>query len=609
MLATSAGPLAIEKRLPAPPPRVLNGKENAPVVRSKENIQNVIRDKEDSLKGSLPEIDNENEDDEKRAEFEQLVLGDYEVDVAQAWCDYIQWASERFPASGEDARLIHRACAALACDSRHRDDVRHVRLWVRYASKLETPQEVFESLEAKGIGSRHALRYEAYAVALERQHIFDKAEHQYHLGIERNAQPTERLRGRLEEFHERMRKRAAREERRKKVKNVEQQVVEPITPMHREHRQDEKLQPCEDLRPVLRELKPIVPVQRSEAKSEQLKSQSSCEVDELPQQSSLHYPTAEPASKAKFEIFDDTVTGKSKENSYQDGLNRSGADSTVIGKASNATSTRPQDEKPLPSTLAPEPERQASPSPESHLETLVVEDISFEELQAARVLARLGGQATPSAEPSSVAAELADTPSAASPQLSPQSSVHSGKRRESQRRASFEGTQELTTSGVRALLGDCTPRHSMASARLSSRGSLNGAFDDPTITMEWAKNEVLDLLAHDPDHNPPRNESPKVLMRVGAPKAGSVDGGGGGYDGGNAAHEPEKAARLALAPLCSAGKSYLFGTGAASSPSSATPGFEIFEETGSSENNFLGRRSSGGIQIWNDSEFDAATGD
>jgi len=84
------------------------------------------------------------------------------------------------------------------------------------------------------------------------------------------------------------------------------------------------------------------------------------------------------------------------------------------------------------------------------------EDVSVEELQAQRVLAR-----------------------------------HGAGRRSAARES--VATQELTTSGVRALFRDSR----------SSRPSLSSSiFEDPTYTMEVAKREVLDILAHDPEHEP-----------------------------------------------------------------------------------------------------------
>eukprot|EP00418_Pyrodinium_bahamense_P036814 CAMPEP_0179197100 /NCGR_PEP_ID=MMETSP0796-20121207/98014_1 /TAXON_ID=73915 /ORGANISM="Pyrodinium bahamense, Strain pbaha01" /LENGTH=394 /DNA_ID=CAMNT_0020901517 /DNA_START=23 /DNA_END=1204 /DNA_ORIENTATION=- len=131
------------------------------------------------------------------------------LDVVEAWCRHARWAAERQPAV-EASRVLERACRALASDSRHRDDVRHLRLWVRHASTQPRPERVMSFLEDAGIGTKHALLYEALANALELRRCFPAAEAAYRRGLERGAQPRARLERALAAFKKRMRHRVRR---------------------------------------------------------------------------------------------------------------------------------------------------------------------------------------------------------------------------------------------------------------------------------------------------------------------------------------------------------------------------------------------------------------
>ena len=115
------------------------------------------------------------------------------------------------------------------------------------------------------------------------------------------------------------------------------------------------------------------------------------------------------------------------------------------------------------------------------------EDVSVEEMQAARVLARHD----PCLTPNNREQGLGELPA----------------------------TQELT-SGFRAMLAD-----SHFSRGRSSGGSAFDPFEDPTYTAELARKEVLALLACDPQHESARRNSLqlKPLVRVGQRSARGAD--------------------------------------------------------------------------------------
>lgn len=146
--------------------------------------------------------------------FEEKLASGGGSDIVETWCDYVTWAAQ-WKEEGmdfeQDAKRINkRACMSLAAKPEHRDDVRHLRLWVRHASNVDEPEKVFEIVESQSIGIGHALLYEAWAASSEKKHMFDAAEDVYQRGLSRGAQPLDRLKSRYEDFRKRQRRRAKR---------------------------------------------------------------------------------------------------------------------------------------------------------------------------------------------------------------------------------------------------------------------------------------------------------------------------------------------------------------------------------------------------------------
>jgi len=155
--------------------------------------------------------------------------------------------------------------------------------------------------------------------------------------------------------------------------------------------------------------------------------------------------------------------------------------SKVPGEAdvqSRTTETQPRPEVEQVQRHAQAQDHQPPPNmvdPLGGFSQALLEDVSWEEEQAARVFARLSQRSADFPRPH---VELRDEDVACF---------------ESDNR-----TQELTTGGVLALLGDDATGRS--SRRSSAASGFFGAGEDVTYTTELAKREVLELLAHDPLH-------------------------------------------------------------------------------------------------------------
>ena len=106
--------------------------------------------------------------------------------------------------------LLERCTRELQEVPRYRDDVRYLRIWVKYADCCKEPHDIFKFLQVNDVGQRHTLFYEAYAAFLEIRGAFKQAGEVYDRGILMRAEPTQRLKEKLAQFQHRMMKRKQR---------------------------------------------------------------------------------------------------------------------------------------------------------------------------------------------------------------------------------------------------------------------------------------------------------------------------------------------------------------------------------------------------------------
>lgn len=97
-------------------------------------------------------------------------------------------------------RILERATQMFVDDRRYRNDPRYLRLWLAYALRCREPEDIYAFLAMRSIASELASYYEEYAAYLERKGEVSKAAAVLRAGVERNAQPQERLHKRWMDF-------------------------------------------------------------------------------------------------------------------------------------------------------------------------------------------------------------------------------------------------------------------------------------------------------------------------------------------------------------------------------------------------------------------------
>lgn len=176
----------------------------------------------------------------ERARHEQNVrdsingIGPHKDDPLAPYSVFAKWVIENYPA-GSDllVRVVEGACRRYAKEERYRDDIRFVRLWVRYIELRKDKLDVFNYMHRKRIGESWSLFYEAWAITLELARQYDRAEEVYRIGREKQAKPSERLAQREREYYSRMAARARREKKRqaeaekKKLAEAEKDALRP----------------------------------------------------------------------------------------------------------------------------------------------------------------------------------------------------------------------------------------------------------------------------------------------------------------------------------------------------------------------------------------------
>ncbi|XP_068004218.1 mitotic checkpoint serine/threonine-protein kinase BUB1 beta [Melanerpes formicivorus] len=143
----------------------------------------------------------------KRQEFESEIRfysGDDPLDV---WDRYIKWTEQTFPQGGKESNLaavLERAVKAFYEQQRYYKDPRFLNLWLKFANCCTEPLDVYSYLHSQEIGTTLALLYITWAEVLEARGSFKKADMILQEGLQRKAEPLDRLQSHHRQFQTRV---------------------------------------------------------------------------------------------------------------------------------------------------------------------------------------------------------------------------------------------------------------------------------------------------------------------------------------------------------------------------------------------------------------------
>ncbi|NXP49787.1 BUB1B kinase, partial [Heliornis fulica] len=140
-------------------------------------------------------------------EFESEIRfysGDDPLDV---WDRYIKWTEQTFPQGGKESNLaaiLERAVKALNEQQRYYKDPRYLNLWLKFGNCCNEPLDLYSYLHSQEIGTTLALLYITWAEVLEARGSFKKADLIFQEGLQRKAEPLDRLQAQHRQFQTRV---------------------------------------------------------------------------------------------------------------------------------------------------------------------------------------------------------------------------------------------------------------------------------------------------------------------------------------------------------------------------------------------------------------------
>ncbi|XP_047395879.1 mitotic checkpoint serine/threonine-protein kinase BUB1 beta [Sciurus carolinensis] len=128
-------------------------------------------------------------------------------DPLDVWDRYINWTEQNYPQGGKESNmstLLERAIEALQGEKRYYSDPRFLNLWLKLGHLCNEPLDMYSYLHNQGIGISLAQFYISWAEEYEARENFKKADAIFQEGIQRKAEPLERLQSQHRQFQARV---------------------------------------------------------------------------------------------------------------------------------------------------------------------------------------------------------------------------------------------------------------------------------------------------------------------------------------------------------------------------------------------------------------------
>ncbi|XP_012504877.1 PREDICTED: mitotic checkpoint serine/threonine-protein kinase BUB1 beta [Propithecus coquereli] len=177
---------------------------------SKENVQPLRQGRiMSTLQGALAQQEsacNNTLQQQKRA-FESEIRFYTGNDPLDVWDRYISWTEQNYPQGGKESNmstLLERAVEALQGEKRYYNDPRFLSLWLKLGHLCNEPLDMYNYLHNQGIGVSLAQFYISWAEEYEARENFKKADMIFQEGLQRKAEPLERLQSQHRQFQARV---------------------------------------------------------------------------------------------------------------------------------------------------------------------------------------------------------------------------------------------------------------------------------------------------------------------------------------------------------------------------------------------------------------------
>ncbi|XP_006158764.1 mitotic checkpoint serine/threonine-protein kinase BUB1 beta [Tupaia chinensis] len=128
-------------------------------------------------------------------------------DPLDVWDRYINWTEQNYPQGGKESNistLLERAIEALQGETRYYSDPRFLSLWLKLGHLCNEPLDMYSYLHDQGIGVSLAQLYISWAEEYEARENFKKADMIFQEGVQRKAEPLEKLQSQHRQFQARV---------------------------------------------------------------------------------------------------------------------------------------------------------------------------------------------------------------------------------------------------------------------------------------------------------------------------------------------------------------------------------------------------------------------
>uniref|UniRef100_A0AAZ3RK97 Mitotic checkpoint serine/threonine-protein kinase BUB1 n=1 Tax=Oncorhynchus tshawytscha TaxID=74940 RepID=A0AAZ3RK97_ONCTS len=125
--------------------------------------------------------------------FEQSLNNYTGDDPLDPWDRFIKYLEKRLPAEDSKAisLVLDRLVQRFLQEERYTNDIRYVNYCIKCASYYNEPIKLYSHIYSKGIGTRDAVLYVAWAQQFEQQGLLQQADAVYQRAIENQAKPTD----------------------------------------------------------------------------------------------------------------------------------------------------------------------------------------------------------------------------------------------------------------------------------------------------------------------------------------------------------------------------------------------------------------------------------
>ncbi|XP_055728969.1 mitotic checkpoint serine/threonine-protein kinase BUB1-like [Salvelinus fontinalis] len=125
--------------------------------------------------------------------FEQSLINYTGDDPLDPWDRFIKYLEKRWVAEDSKAMslVLDRLVQRFLQEERYTNDIRYVNYCIKCASYYNEPIKLYSHIYSKGIGTRDAVLYVAWAQQFEQQGLLQQADAVYQRAMENQAKPTD----------------------------------------------------------------------------------------------------------------------------------------------------------------------------------------------------------------------------------------------------------------------------------------------------------------------------------------------------------------------------------------------------------------------------------